>query len=44
MVKIKIFVKNVKGKCNQGMQETNNFFVDDHKIGISEGKYVCMYA
>lgn len=44
MVKIKVYIKKINGICSQGMQETDFFFVDDHKIGIPDGKLICMYA
>ncbi|MFX1418701.1 MAG: TIGR04076 family protein [Promethearchaeota archaeon] len=44
MTKIKVEVEKVEGECFRSMKEGDYFIVEDHKIKIPDGKYICMWA
>ena len=44
MAKIKITVERIDGYCNLPVQVGDYFFVEDSKLIIPEGKFVCIWA
>jgi carbon-monoxide dehydrogenase iron sulfur subunit len=44
MAKIKVTVDRIDGYCNLPMQVGDYFYVEDSKLYIPEGKYVCIWA
>ena len=44
MAKIKVSVERIDGYCNMPVQVGDHFFVEDSKLTIPEGKFVCMWA
>jgi len=44
MAKIKISVERIDGYCNLPMQVDDYFYVEDSKLYIPEGKYICIWA
>lgn len=44
MAKIKVSVERIDGYCNLPMQVGDYFFVEDSKLYVPEGKYICIWA
>ena len=44
MAKIKVTVERIDGYCNLPMLVGDFFYLDDSKLFIPEGKYICMWA
>jgi len=44
LAKIKVSVERIDGYCNMPVQVGDHFFVEDSKLTIPEGKFVCMWA
>jgi carbon-monoxide dehydrogenase iron sulfur subunit len=44
MAKIKVTVERINGYCNLPMQVGDYFHVEDSKLSIPEGKFVCIWA
>jgi len=44
MAKIKISVERIDGYCNLPVQVGDYFYVEDSKLSIPEGKFVCIWA
>ena len=44
MAKIKVSVERIDGHCPRQMQVGDYFYLDDSKLSVPEGKYVCLYA
>jgi len=44
MAKIKVTVEKIDGYCNLPMLVGDFFYLDDSKLFIPEGKYICMWA
>lgn len=44
MVKIKVTVERIDGYCNLPVQVGDYFWVEDSKLFVPEGKYVCIWA
>jgi len=44
MAKIKVSVEKIDGYCNLPMLVGDYFYVEDSKLYVPEGKYVCIWA
>ena len=44
MTKIKVTVERIDGSCNLPMLVGDHFYVEDSRLYIPEGKYICMWA
>jgi uncharacterized repeat protein (TIGR04076 family) len=44
MPKIKVSVERIDGHCNLPMQVGDYFYVEDSKLFVPEGKYICIWA
>jgi carbon-monoxide dehydrogenase iron sulfur subunit len=44
MAKIKVSVDRINGHCNLPLLVGDHFFVEDSKLSIPEGKFVCIWA
>ena len=44
MAKIKVTVEKIDGYCNLPMQVGDYFFVDNSRLLVPEGKYICIWA
>jgi uncharacterized repeat protein (TIGR04076 family) len=44
MAKIKVIVERIDGHCNLPMLVGDYFYLQDSKLYIPEGKYMCMWA
>ena len=44
MVKLKVEVDRIDGICNHSMKEGDYFIIEDYKLKIPDGKYVCIWA
>ena len=44
MAKIKVSVERIDGCCNLPMHVGDYFFVEDSKLYVPEGKYICIWA
>jgi uncharacterized repeat protein (TIGR04076 family) len=44
MAKIKVTVERIDGYCNLPMLVGDYFYLEDSKLYIPEGKYICMWA
>ncbi|MFX1250685.1 MAG: TIGR04076 family protein [Promethearchaeota archaeon] len=44
MTKIKVTVERIDGYCNLPMLVGDYFYLENSKIYIPEGKYICMWA
>jgi len=44
MPKIKVSVERIDGYCNLPLQIGDYFFVEDSKLFIPEGKFICIWA
>lgn len=44
MAKIKVTVDRIDGYCNLALQIGDHFYVEDSKLFVPEGKYVCIWA
>lgn len=44
MAKIKISVERIDGYCNLPMQVGDYFYVQDSKLIVPQGKYICIWA
>jgi carbon-monoxide dehydrogenase iron sulfur subunit len=44
MAKIKVTVDRIDGYCNLPMQVGDYFYVEDSRLYIPEGKYICIWA
>lgn len=44
MAKIKVTVERIEGHCNLPMLIGDYFYVEDSKLYVPEGKYVCIWA
>ena len=44
MAKIKVSVERIDGYCNLPMQVGDHFFVEDSKLFVPDGKYICIWA
>jgi len=44
MAKIKVSVEKIDGNCNLPVLVGDHFFVEDSKLYVPEGKYVCIWA
>ncbi len=44
MSKIKVTVERIDGYCNLPMQVCDYVFVEDSKLTVPEGKYICIWA
>ena len=44
MAKIKVSVERIDGYCNLPLQVGDHFFVEDSKLYVPEGQFVCIWA
>lgn len=44
MAKIKVSVERIDGYCNLPVQVGDHFYVEDSKLYVPDGKYVCIWA
>ncbi|KPJ64156.1 hypothetical protein AMJ44_13280 [candidate division WOR-1 bacterium DG_54_3] len=44
MAKIKVSVERIDGYCNLPVQVGDYFYVEDSKLYVPEGKFVCIWA
>lgn len=44
MAKIKVSVEKIDGYCNLALQVGDFFYVDNSKLYIPEGRYICIWA
>ena len=44
MAKIRVSVERINGYCNLPMQVGDYFYIEDSKLYIPEGKYICIWA
>ncbi|MFX0093349.1 MAG: TIGR04076 family protein, partial [Candidatus Hodarchaeota archaeon] len=44
MVKIRVTVEKIDGYCNLPMLVGDYFYLENSKLYIPEGKYICMWA
>ena len=44
MAKIKVSVERIDGCCNLPMQVGDSFYVEDSRLYVPEGKYICIWA
>jgi uncharacterized repeat protein (TIGR04076 family) len=44
MAKIKVTVERIDGYCNLPVLVGDYFYLEDSKISVPEGKYICMWA
>ncbi len=44
MAKIKLSVGRIDGVCNLPMKTGDYFYVEDSKLYVPEGKYICIWA
>ena len=44
MAKIKVTVEKIDGRCPRQMQVGDYFYLQDSRLFIPEGKYVCIFA
>jgi len=44
MAKIKVTVERIEGHCNLPMLIGDYFYVEDSKLYVPDGKYVCIWA
>jgi len=44
MAKIKVSVEKIDGYCNLPMLVGDYFYVEDSRLYVPEGKYVCIWA
>jgi len=44
MAKIKVSVERIDGLCNLPMKVGDYFYVEDSRLYIPEGKYICIWA
>lgn len=44
MAKIKVTVERIDGHCNLPMLVGDYFYLEDSKLYVPEGKYICMWA
>ena len=44
MAKIKVSVERIDGSCTLPMQVGDHFYVEDSRLTIPDGKYVCIWA
>jgi uncharacterized repeat protein (TIGR04076 family) len=44
MARLKITVERIDGYCNLPVLVGDHFFVDDYKLEVPEGKFVCIWA
>ena len=44
MARIKVSVERIHGYCNLPMQVGDYFYVEDSKLFVPDGKYICIWA
>lgn len=44
MAKIKVTVERIDGYCNLPMQVGDYFWLEDSKLFVPDGKYICIWA
>ena len=44
MAKIKVSVERIEGHCDLPMLVGDHFYVEDSKLFIPDGKYICIWA
>jgi len=44
MAKIKVSVEKIDGYCNLPVQVGDHFFLEDSKLFVPDGQYVCIWA
>ena len=44
MAKIKVSVERIEGHCDLPMLVGDHFYVEDPKLFIPDGKYICIWA
>lgn len=44
MAKIKVTVERIDGNCSLPLQIGDYFYVEDSRLYVPEGKYVCIWA
>lgn len=44
MARIKVSVERIDGYCNLPMQVGDTFYVEDSKLFVPDGKYICIWA
>lgn len=44
MAKIRVSVERIDGCCNLPVQVGDHFFVEDSKLYVPEGQFVCIWA
>jgi len=44
MAKIKVSVERIEGHCDLPMLVGDHFYVEDSKLYIPDGKYICIWA
>ena len=44
MAKIKVTVESIDGYCNLPMLVGDHFYIEDSKLSVPEGKYICIWA
>jgi len=44
MARIKVSVESIDGCCSLPVQIGDHFYVEDYKLSVPEGKFVCIWA
>jgi carbon-monoxide dehydrogenase iron sulfur subunit len=44
MAKIKVSVERIEGHCDLPMLVGDHFYVEDSKLYVPDGKYICIWA
>ncbi len=44
MAKIKVSVERIEGHCDLPMLVGDHFYVEDSKLFVPDGKYICIWA
>lgn len=44
MAKIKVSVERIEGHCNLPMLVGDHFYVEDSRLYVPDGKYICIWA
>ncbi len=44
MAKIKVTVERIDGYCNMPMMVGDYFYLEDSRLSVPEGKFICMWA
>ena len=44
MAKIKVSVEKINGYCNLPLQVGDHFYIEDSKLIVPDGKFICIWA